>query len=149
MVFNVRAIIEVIGYPESHVNKVTKKVAENLAAEKGIIISKQDITNAEKVKDTIHASLIEVELKINDYSKLLHFCYDYLPSSIEITDTEKVTIANREFTNGLNDLLAKLHQYNLTVNSLMDQVNKKGKLTEYKINDPQPEKEDEIDLTKG
>ena len=45
MVFNVRAIIEVIGYPESHVNKVTKKVAENLAAEKGIIISKQDITN--------------------------------------------------------------------------------------------------------
>ena len=31
----------------------------------------------------------------------------------------------------------------------MDQVNKKGKLTEYKINDPQPEKEDEIDLTKG
>ena len=145
MVFSIRAIIEVIGYPESHVNEVTQKVGERLAAESGIIISKQNISKADKVKDTIHASMIEVELKINDYPKLLHFCYDYLPSTIEILDTDKIAIPIREFTNGLNDLIAKLHQYNLTVTSLMDKINNK-KPKEYKINEASPE--DELDLTK-
>lgn len=144
MTFNIRAIIEVIGYPESHVNEVTEKVLEKLKSEEGILILKNNTTKAEKVKDTIHASMIEVELKINDYPKLVHFCYDYLPSSLEIIDAEKIAVPVREFTNGLNDLLAKLHQYNLTVTSLIDQVNNK-KPKEYKINEAQ---EDELDLTK-
>jgi len=116
--------MEVIGFPEEHVNKVSINVVEKLKKEEGIQVLKESSPKAEKVKETIFASMIEVELKINDYAKLLHFCYDYLPSTVEILDTEKIAMPVREFTNGLNDMLAKLHQYNLTMNHLVNQIEK-------------------------
>ena len=116
--------MEVIGYPEDHVNTVATKVLEKLKKEQGITALQQSLPKAEKVKNTIFAAMLEVELKVNDYAKLLHFCYDYLPSNLEIVGTEKVTIPVREFSNGLNDMLGKLHQYNLTINSLIQKFEK-------------------------
>ncbi len=152
MVFVIRSIIEVLGYPEEHVNAVTENVVKKLKSENGIQVLKENVNKAEKVKDTIHASMIEVELKINDYSKLINFCYDYLPSSIEVIDTEKIAVSAREFTNGLNDMLVKLHQYNLTTNNILTQLEKtKNQIpTSFKVNEAQkePVNENEIDLTK-
>ena len=116
--------MEVIGFPEEHVNKVATNVLEKLKKEENIEVIKEDLPKAEKVKESIFAAMIEVELKINNYAKLMHFCYDYLPSTIEIVDMEKIAMPAREFTNGLNDLIAKLHQYNLTLNNLMNHIEK-------------------------
>lgn len=98
---------------------------DKLKKEENITVLKELVPKAEKVKDTIFAVLLEVELKINNYAKLIHFCYDYLPTTIEVLDTEKIAMPTREFTNGLNDLIAKLHQYNLTLNNLVQQIEKK------------------------
>lgn len=118
MVFTIRAAIEVLGYPESHVNEVIKKIIEKLKSEEGINVLKENISATEKVKEKFFASFIDVEMKLNDTNKLLNFCYEYLPSSLEILDTEKVVIPVREFTSAMNEMLAKLHHYNIVMNNL-------------------------------
>ena len=115
MVFTVRATIEVLGYPEDHVKTTIEKVVEKLKNEEGIKIIKSEIQKTEKIKENFFASFAETEMKINDFSRLLNFCYNYLPSSLEILDADKITLPIREFSMGINEMLAKLHHYNLIV----------------------------------
>ena len=126
MVFTVRATVEVLGYPEEHVKEIMQKVVEKIKNEDGIQTTKNEIHPTEKVKEKFFAAFTDLELKINDFGKLLHFCYDYLPSSLEVIDAEKITIPIREFSLGINEMIAKLHQYNLVLNNLSN------KLTELK-----------------
>lgn len=121
MVFTARAIIEVLGYPESHVTEVAKNVLEKLNTEQGIKVIKETLSPTEKVKDIIFSTDMEVEIKVNDFQKLIDFCYNYLPSNLEILDTEKIAMPTREFSSGLSELLAKLHHYNLVVNNLLEE----------------------------
>jgi hypothetical protein len=129
MVFTVRATIEVLGYPEDHVKQVTEKVLEKLSKEEGIQLLKKQVADAEKVKEKFFSSFTEVEIKVNEFSKLLTFCHDYLPSSLEIVDTEKITMPIREFNFGLNEMLQRLHHYNLVVNNLTAQLEQIKQMT--------------------
>ena len=123
MVFTIRAIIEVMGFPEEHVKLVTEKVIEKLKTEDRISIIKETVHPPEKIKEKFFSCFAEVEMKITDFSKLLGFCYDYLPSSIEILDTEKITLPVREFHFAMSEMLDKLHHYNLTVTNLTNRLN--------------------------
>src|SRR3989344_9573991 len=105
MVFTVRAVIEVLGRPESHVTEVIIKVIEKLKLDEGITVIKSEISAPEVIKESFFASYAEVEVKILNFSKLLNFCYDYLPTTIEILDSEKIVMSARELSNGLNDSL--------------------------------------------
>ena len=122
MVFTIRTTIEVLGYPEDHVKEVMDKVIEKLKKEEGFQILKEEINKPEKVKETFFASFAELEIKLNDFSKLIHFCYDYLPSGLEVLDTEKVTLPIREFSSALNEMLAKLHNYNIVLTNLSSKL---------------------------
>lgn len=129
MVFTIRAIIEILGFPEEHVKEVTLKIIEKLKTEEGITLTKDQIHPAEKIKDRFFSCFAEVELKVHDFSKLLKFCYDYMPSSIDILDTEKVTMPIREFNFGINEMLECLHQYNIAVNNLTNKIKQLEKKT--------------------
>ena len=107
-----------LGMPEKHIVEVINKVLEKLKTEQGITFEKQDVSKPELVKEKYYAIFAEVEIKIINFTKLLQFCYDYMPTSIEILDTEKVVMPIREFANGINDSLIRLHQYNITVANL-------------------------------
>lgn len=117
MELSIRAIIEVLGFPQSHVDEIMKKVIDKLKGEEGIKIVKQQVAPSEKVKE-MFSSFAEVEVKIADLGKLNHFCFHYLPSSVEVLDVENVNLSSREFTNYLNDILATIHQYNMIVANL-------------------------------
>ena len=122
MVFTVRAIIEILGFPEEHVKEITQKVIEKIKTEDRISIIKETLHEPQKVKETFFSCFAEVEMKIHDLSKLMGFCYDYLPSSLEILDAEKITIPVREFHFAINEMLEKLHSYNFTVNNLSAKI---------------------------
>ncbi|HLC58872.1 MAG TPA: hypothetical protein VJI68_03340 [Candidatus Nanoarchaeia archaeon] len=122
MVFTIRAVIEVLGYPEEHVKDITGKIIEKLKKEDGIQVLKEKVHNAEKIKEKFFSCFGEVELKINDFSRLLYFCSDYLPSNIEILDMDKISISSREFMIGINEILERLHNYNILVNNMTNQL---------------------------
>ena len=118
MKLSIRAIIEVLGFPQAHVDEVMKKVVEKLKGEEGIKVIKEDVSPAEVVKQEMFSSFVDVEVEIDGLEKLNYFCFHYLPSSVEVLDVESIDVSGREFTNYLNDMLATVHQYNMMLANL-------------------------------
>ena len=131
MELNVRAIIEVLGFPVEHVDETMKRVVEKLKTEERFKVLKETVVPAEKVKE-MFSSFCEVEVKLTDLGKLNYLCLHYLPSSIEILDVENVTFTAREFTQYLNDLIAVVHQYNM----LVANANAQNQMLKEKLENP-------------
>ncbi len=120
MAFKARAILEVVGYPEAHVNEVREKVLEKLAAEQGIKVIDKHIDNASQLEDSkMFGSFVDLELEVKDVIHLYKFCMEYLPSSIEIVDESGLPFDLTEFTHSLNDLLKRLHDLNIVISNLL------------------------------
>ncbi len=113
-----RAVVEVIGFPQEHVDDTMRKVLENLKKEEGIKVEKEEIAPPEKIKGEMFSAFVVLEVAFNDIKRLHHFCFFYLPSSIELLDANDVTLTASDFTSSMNDLLAALHQYNMMVSNL-------------------------------
>jgi len=107
----IKALIEIVGFPEAHVNETMEKVVEKLEKENGIRIINKKIGKAEKVKE-MFSSFADLELDMDDIENLMSFCFNYLPSSVEIQDVTELTIKTKNLTGSLNDMLGKIHEYN-------------------------------------
>ena len=113
----IKTLVEIAGFPESHVNEIMEKILEKLEKENGIKIIKKDVGKAEKVKE-MYSSFADMELDVDNLQVLMSFCFDYTPTSIEIVDIKELTFKVKELTNSLNDMLSKLHQYNYLVTNM-------------------------------
>jgi hypothetical protein len=67
---------------------------------------------------------IELELKVENLAKVVHFAFNYMPSSIEILDQKEIKVKAIDFAGAMNDMLAKLHQYNIALNNAQSQLAK-------------------------
>jgi len=112
-----RIIIEVMGSPKEHIEKVIKVVADKLKKEDNIKIVKEDISEVAKVKD-FWSAFAEVEIEIENIARLTDICFDYMPSSVEILEPEKIDFKSEYISDLLNDLLAKLHRYDMLLKNL-------------------------------
>lgn len=113
----VNAIIEIVGAPKEHVTEVIDKAVQLMKENENF-----KLLNAEKSEpktipqsEKIFSSFVEAELSFSNFEKITGFCLDFMPSSIEIVEPEKITVDTLEMTNTLNDLMAKLHQYDMTL----------------------------------
>lgn len=117
MTFSIRAIIEVLGFPEEHVKEVTSKILEHLKQETNISVKTEYIAELIQ-KEKLWSTFLELELEIKDFIHLNYFCFNYTPSSIEVLDTKDITLNSRELTAALNDSLHRLHTFNITLSKL-------------------------------
>ena len=109
-----RIIIEIVGKPKEHIEKALKVVVEKIKEEKDIEIVEEQIFNAEKQEEMFNV-FAELGILFNNMQTLIEFCFDFMPSSIEILDPEKLSLDSNKFAGLVNDLLAKLHQMNLNL----------------------------------
>ena len=117
MVIKAHTIIEIAGFPAKHITGAMDTVLKKLKEEKGINIIKKRVNKTKKVKE-MWSTFAELELKFLDLSTLMGFCFDYLPSSIEIIDPAVLHTESKMLANNLNDMLAKLHQYTMFISNL-------------------------------
>jgi hypothetical protein len=122
----VRAIIEMLGAPKEHIEKTMSDYIESLKQVKKYKIIKTFISEAveqENKKDSpseklthgakLYSTFAELEIWFKDVEKLLEFCFDSLPSSIEIIEPETFKLRGSDFSGMLNDLQAKLHKLDM------------------------------------
>tara|TARA_Y100000034_G_scaffold136674_1_gene214805 strand:+ start:1351 stop:1722 length:372 start_codon:yes stop_codon:yes gene_type:complete len=109
-----KLILEIVGAPKEHVEKVIKEMVEKIQKEKKIM--KYKIFEAQE-KEQFFFTFTEMEIDFASFEELTGFCLDYFPSSIELLD-DKFDIKREELENTLNDLLAKLHQYDMHIKTL-------------------------------
>jgi len=120
-----RFIIEIAGFPKEHIENTMRGVVKKLRNEKKVLNYK--IFEAEQ-KEKLFSTFAEVEVEIKEFDELVGICLDYLPSSVEILKPDKFNLESKDFENFINDLLGKLHQYDMVVKNLKAQnmlLNKK------------------------
>ena len=103
---HVRTILEMMGAPKEYIEKTLKDYIEKL--KKDLNIVKEDYEEA-KEQGKMFSAFCELEIKFKDILELLDFCFEALPSSIEILSPENLSYKSNDFTDFLNDL--QLHQY--------------------------------------
>jgi len=110
-----RLILEIAGFPKEHVEQVLKKIVEKIKAEKKVLRYK--IYEAEQ-REKIYSTFTEIEIEFKDMTDLSVFCFDYMPSSIEILEPTELKLVAKDYENMFNDILAKLHNYDMIIKNM-------------------------------
>ncbi len=103
------SIIEVLGKPKEHIEQAIKGYVEKIKTNRNFIILDENFSEAKPVEGQLFSIFVELEALAKNSEELVFFCFDYMPSSIEIIEPEEIKYKNNEFSGFLNDLQARLH----------------------------------------
>ena len=112
-----RTIIEVLGKPEEHVENSIKEYIEHIKEDSDLVILNEEYSEI-KEQGNLWSKFVELDLVIKGTSKLISFCFEYMPSSIEVVKPEHLIMTNLELSSFLNDLQARLHSVDMIVKQL-------------------------------
>lgn len=123
-----RLIIEIAGFPDTHVNETLKLVAQKFGENsKEIRVLNKIVREAQKVSMTkdkpieeskFFSGFIEIEAEVKSFADIVGIIFDWMPSSIEIAEPETIE-ENVQSINGLlNDLCARLHHYDAVIKKM-------------------------------
>ncbi len=113
----IRAIMEILGSPKDHVEKTAKLVLDKVKERSDIELIKSYISDSKQVKQ-FWSCFVEVEMRIENIDKLIGFCFDFMPSSIDILEPSTLEMPAREVNGFINDLMARLHRYDMFLKNL-------------------------------
>src|SRR3989338_2253665 len=114
-----RAVVEVLGRPQEHVESTLKQYLDNLKKDARYKVMQVDIAKLKKQDDQeLWMTFAEVEVKTEKLDHLTSFSFDYMPSLIEILEPAELALKDAEVSSFLNDLQAKLHQVDMVAKQL-------------------------------
>ena len=112
-----RVIIEILGAPKEHIEKTLKEYIESLKKDGKMEIVKEDIVPA-KEQDKLFSAFAELDIRFANANKLIDFCFDSMPSSVEILEPEKIEMDSAALATTLNDMQSKLHHSDMIIKTL-------------------------------
>lgn len=112
-----RVIIEMLGGPKEHIVAVMKNYLEQLKKNEKIQIVKEFISEPED-QEKLFSIFSELEIWFSDFEMLIDFCFEAMPSSIEVLEPAEMKLKASEFSGLLNDLQAKIHTVDMAIKEL-------------------------------
>ena len=109
-----RTIIEVLGKPKEYVEKSLSVYIYHIKEDSELVILNEHYSEIVE-KESLWTGFVELELVIKGAKKLIAFCFEYMPSSIEVLKPEHFGMTNPELSSFLNDLQARLHNVDMIV----------------------------------
>jgi hypothetical protein len=114
-----RALMEVLGKPKEHVKESLEKYISQLKSSDKYTILNEEYAEVEKREDSdLWATFVELELKTNSMEDLIMFCFEYMPSSIEILQPAEFKLADQDVSHLLSNLQGRLHQIDMVAKQL-------------------------------
>lgn len=112
------SIIEIAGAPKEHVEKTLKDYVQKVKDDNnGIVIVKEELSDVKEAKG-LFSTYADLEFVAKDASAIAFFCFDYMPSSIEIIAPESFTYRSVDFSAFFNDMAGRLHRIDKVVKEL-------------------------------
>ena len=102
-----RCILDILGAPKEYVKQKLEEHVQKLKEDKLDIIH-HEIAEP-KEQDKLFTSFAELEIKFKHPQELLDFCFDSMPSSVEIVEPEEMTVNMQDLSAFLNDFQSKMH----------------------------------------
>lgn len=121
----VRLVIQVLGKPADYIEKALDLAIDNLSKSGKAELIEKVIHKAELLKESkeVYTTFAEIEILVPDFSKLIEIIFDYMPSSVEIVEPSNFTMKLEDANIVLNDLAARLHQYDTLLKKLRLELN--------------------------
>ena len=121
-----RAVVEVLGKPREHVDSTLRGYIQKLKENSRYQVVKEEIAELKQHEESeLWMAFVELEIKTAGVAEIIDFCFDYMPSLIEITEPEELKLDSLTVSSFLNDLQAKLH----SVDMLAKQMKMENQLT--------------------
>ncbi len=117
-----RIVLEIIGKPKAHVEKTMQDYVEKIKKEKDLEVLHVDINEVqkqetgakdEKMVKEMWATFAEVEILFKNLPKITYFCFEYMPSSIEILEPQNLKVNGNDLTGFFTDLQMRLHEVDM------------------------------------
>lgn len=114
-----RALIELLGKPKQHVDDSMRKMIQKLREDERYRLKKVETADLKKQEQAdVWATFSEVEIEVSDIPEIMEFCFDYMPSLIEILEPKELVFTEGEVTAFLSDMQAKLHHIDMVAKNL-------------------------------
>ena len=113
-----RIIVEIMGAPQEHVADTMNKVIIKLKESDTLVVKTVETADCVKVDEKFFSTFSEIEIEVKKLETLMSLGFDFMPSSIEILEPQSLELKSQELTDFLNDLITRLHNYNVIVNNL-------------------------------
>jgi hypothetical protein len=124
-------MFEVVGKPADFIDASLNKLIEELEKEKGVEVLEKTQEKAKPYevktetgeKTDLFSTYAEVQVCIENLKRFTEIIFDYMPSSIEITDPSEIKLKTQDANLLLNELASNLHKYDLSNKQLVFQRN--------------------------
>jgi hypothetical protein len=128
-----RAIVEVVGKPKEYVEKSIQTVIDTAAEIKGLKIENNKVEPTKSLKDKnlegtekkiqeksgeLFSTFAEIEFRADNLDVVASFCFDFLPSSLEILEPEEIKVDLQDISKIMNDVLSRIHSADHIVKTL-------------------------------
>jgi len=140
-------IIEVAGRPPEYLENSLKLHLDKINHIKDVKLISSKIAEArliEPEKD-IYTCFGEVEVEVISLSKLMDLVFEFMPSSVEITNPSEIEFNCQEATMFVNDMAGRLHKYDeiakiarMQIQNLTQQLQRSKQIPEKNNNPIQP-----------
>lgn len=110
----VRAAIEVLGKPQAHVEETLKGYVQKLREDKRYAVISEEFAEARKQEENDYwAAFVDLEIKTANLQQITQFCFEYMPSVVEIVQPKELKLSDVESSTFFNDLQARLHEVDM------------------------------------
>lgn len=118
-----RIINEVLGAPKDHVETTLKLLVDNMRQNKNTKVMSESIFEATKLPDKpLYSSFVELDIEFKSLEDLMGFCFDYMPSSIDILEPEELGLEASSLNELFNELMARLHQNDMMLKNALAEL---------------------------
>ncbi|MBR9690644.1 hypothetical protein GOV08_03085 [Candidatus Woesearchaeota archaeon] len=115
-----KVIVEIVGKPKTHVDKTIKDYVKSMPS-KTLILVKEEYHKAIKHEGNLFAAFVELDILFSSLNDMVYFCFDFMPSSIEVYEPEELTYKARDITAFINDVQGRSHDLDLVAKQLKQQ----------------------------
>ncbi len=125
-----RVVVEILGAPASLIEKTMEKTVELIGKNPHIDVLKAKVFEPkEEPEEKLWSSFADMELLFKDLSVLTGFCFDFMPSSVEVIEPRELNFSALDFSAWLNEIQARLH----TIDRRLKEQNAGFKVTEANL----------------
>jgi len=119
------AVIEMAGKPKEYIEQTLKEYVETIKKDKNFYVFKTDFAETNQ-HEGLFSTFVEIELAAKNPQGMVAFCFDYMPSSVDVIEPLNFNFDAYQFSSLLNDMQAKLHNIDMLVKTMRTQTKNLG-----------------------
>jgi hypothetical protein len=113
-------ILEILGRPKENVSAALQTVIDRLGSEKGVKMINKTLHEPKPLEKTdLFTSFAEVDVELDSIMTYISVIFTHMPSNIEITHPENITLNNLQLNELGNALTQRLHHYDAIAKTLL------------------------------